>query len=124
MYFRKSYKQKLVRNTRNGRSALFKEGNGLEYISFPSFFAFLQDLKKNAIKSLTSGEHRLRQLYRKHNLYVQHVVPKENLLVWNLKDGWEPLCKFLDKPIPKGTFSLVHSSGRRLVGNSALSEEP
>ena len=27
-------------------------------------------------------------------------VPKENLLVWDLKEGWEPLCKFLNKPIP------------------------
>ena len=22
------------------------------------------------------------------------------LLVWNIKDGWEPLCKFLGKPVP------------------------
>ena len=36
----------------------------------------------------------------KHNMYVINTVPKENLLVWNLKDGWEPLCKFLNKPIP------------------------
>ena len=48
----------------------------------------------------------MRQLYKKHNLYVQNVVPKENLLVWNLKDGWEPLCKFLDKPIPQGIVSI------------------
>ena len=27
-------------------------------------------------------------------------VPKEDLLVWDLKEGWEPLCKFLNKPIP------------------------
>ena len=37
---------------------------------------------------------------RKHNAYVMATVPKENLLVWNLKEGWEPLCKFLNKPIP------------------------
>ena len=36
----------------------------------------------------------------KHNAYVIATVPKENLLVWNLKEGWEPLCKFLNKPIP------------------------
>ena len=28
------------------------------------------------------------------------MVPSERLLVWNVKDGWEPLCKFLGKPIP------------------------
>ena len=36
----------------------------------------------------------------KHNCHVIATVPKENLLVWDLKEGWEPLCKFLNKPIP------------------------
>ena len=34
-------------------------------------------------------------------MYVKSVVPKEDLLVWNLEDGWEPLCTFLGKPIPE-----------------------
>ena len=36
----------------------------------------------------------------KHNMYVESVVPKEDLLIWNVKDGWEPLCSFLGKEIP------------------------
>ena len=36
----------------------------------------------------------------KHNCHVIATVPKEDLLVWDLKEGWEPLCKFLNKPIP------------------------
>ena len=55
---------------------------------------------EDQVKQLAKDEFRLRQLYRKHNTYVINTVPKENLLVWNLKDGWEPLCKFLNKPIP------------------------
>ena len=35
-------------------------------------------------------------------MYVKSIVPKEDLLVWNLKDGWEPLFTFLGKPIPDG----------------------
>jgi len=31
---------------------------------------------------------------------VKEVVPKERLLIWNVKDGWEPVCKFLGKPVP------------------------
>ena len=38
--------------------------------------------------------------YEEHNELVKKTVPKENLLVWNLKEGWEPLCEFLDVPIP------------------------
>ena len=28
-------------------------------------------------------------------------MPKEDLLMWNVKDGWEPLCEFLKCPVPK-----------------------
>ena len=33
--------------------------------------------------------------YIKHNLYVQSIVPAENLLVWNLKDGWVSFYRLL-----------------------------
>ena len=32
------------------------------------------------------------------------MVPKERLLEMDLQDGWEPLCKFLNKPIPDEPF--------------------
>ena len=41
-------------------------------------------------------------------------VPKENLLVWDLKEGWEPLCKFLNKPIPDQERKI---SRKELVSN-------
>ena len=53
----------------------------------------------------------MRAAYTKHNLYVQSVVPRENLLVWNLKDGWEPLCKFLNHKIPTGPIPHDNRTG-------------
>ncbi len=35
---------------------------------------------------------------------VKKVVPKERLLVYEVKQGWKPLCEFLDLPIPEGEF--------------------
>jgi nitrate reductase NapE component len=35
-----------------------------------------------------------------HNEHIREIVPKDNLLEWNLADGWEPLCEFLGKPVP------------------------
>jgi hypothetical protein len=32
------------------------------------------------------------------------LVPKERLLVMTIGEGWEPLCKFLDKPVPNEPF--------------------
>ena len=39
------------------------------------------------------------------------MVPPERLLIWNIKDGWEPLCNFLDKPIPPKPIPHENKSG-------------
>src|SRR5690242_14870836 len=36
--------------------------------------------------------------FRAHTEQVKQVVPAEQLLVWEVADGWEPLCEFLDQP--------------------------
>ena len=51
------------------------------------------------------------QSFVKHNMYVQSVVPKENLLIWNVKDGWEPLCSFLGKEVPEGPIPHDNKTG-------------
>ena len=62
--------------------------------------------------------------YKKHNMYVKQVskvlktnyrknihfsfyfktAPTDQLLVFNVKEGWKPLCNFLDKPVPYYEF--------------------
>jgi len=44
---------------------------------------------------------------RVFNQHIQEVidhVPAEKLLVYEVKDGWKPLCDFLDCPLPEGDF--------------------
>jgi len=38
--------------------------------------------------------------YERHVEAVKEHVPPERLLVYNIKEGWEPLCNFLGAPIP------------------------
>ncbi|KAI8140117.1 P-loop containing nucleoside triphosphate hydrolase protein [Fennellomyces sp. T-0311] len=38
--------------------------------------------------------------YNAHNEWVIQAVPPERLLVLKLGEGWDRLCRFLDKPIP------------------------
>lgn len=35
---------------------------------------------------------------------VRGLVHKDRLLEWYIEDGWEPLCKFLGKPVPDTPF--------------------
>jgi len=49
-------------------------------------------------------EHLLRKSYRMHNANVLQNAPKDQLLVFSLDQGWEPLCKFLNLPVPDAPF--------------------
>ena len=40
--------------------------------------------------------------------FVKATVPPERLLVYSVKEGWEPLCNFLDKPIPDEKFPHIN----------------
>jgi len=39
-----------------------------------------------------------------HNDAVRETIPASRLLVFEVKDGWEPLCAFLDVPVPDEEF--------------------
>jgi len=49
-------------------------------------------------------EQLLRRAYRRHNRNVLENAPKDRLLVFDLKEGWEPLCRFLNVPVPDCPF--------------------
>lgn len=40
------------------------------------------------------------QVFNEHNRSVQQTVPADRLLVYEVKEGWEPLCRFLEVPVP------------------------
>ena len=43
---------------------------------------------------------------------VEETVPAERLLVWSVADGWEPLCQFLEVPVPGVEFPRVNDSAQ------------
>ena len=42
--------------------------------------------------------------YREHNERVKAVIPREKLLIYNVKQGWKPLCEFLGCDVPEMEF--------------------
>lgn len=46
----------------------------------------------------------LTQAFIAHNDAVKETIPVNQLLVFEVKDGWEPLCTFLDMPVPAKEF--------------------
>jgi sulfotransferase family protein len=41
------------------------------------------------------------EVFERHNEEVKERVPAEKLLVYEVKEGWEPLCEFLGVEVPK-----------------------
>lgn len=44
--------------------------------------------------------------FHQWNEEVINTIPEEDLLVMKISDGWEPLCAFLNKEVPKIEFPL------------------
>lgn len=42
--------------------------------------------------------------FNAHNDAVKDTIPAKQLLVYQIKDGWAPLCEFLGKPVPSEPF--------------------
>lgn len=49
-------------------------------------------------------------VYEAHNEAVRREVPPARLLVFEVVEGWAPLCRFLDRPEPDASFPRVNSS--------------
>ena len=47
--------------------------------------------------------------FRRHTERVIASVPPERLLVFNVAEGWEPLCAFLNVPVPDQPFPRTNS---------------
>lgn len=60
----------------------------------------------------TADEIRLnaRTVYDRHYKMLQETVPTEKLLVYRMGEGWEPICEFLDKPVPDTEFPWINEA--------------
>jgi hypothetical protein len=48
--------------------------------------------------------------FRRHNAEVKATIPPERLLVFQVGEGWERLCKFLDVPVPDAPYPSENST--------------
>jgi Sulfotransferase domain len=42
------------------------------------------------------------EVFNRHNQQVRDLIPPERLLLFEVREDWEPLCAFLDVPVPAG----------------------
>ncbi len=49
-------------------------------------------------------------VYQRHNEAVRRDVPAERLLVHEVAQGWDPLCRFLGLPVPDEPFPQLNTT--------------
>lgn len=67
------------------------------------------------------------ETFERHNEEVRRRVPRERLLVYDVKEGWGPLCDFLGVEAPDRPFPHLNDTRemrRRLLGLAASSAVP
>ncbi|MDH2427105.1 sulfotransferase family protein [Sphaerisporangium sp. TRM90804] len=50
------------------------------------------------------------ELFEAHRERVVAAIPAERLLVFDVREGWAPLCDFLDVPVPDEPFPRVNGT--------------
>jgi hypothetical protein len=67
------------------------------------FYRLVGQLKQEVFGGEPDRDRYIR-VYEEHNAKVQAEVPPEKLLVWDVKDGWEPICEWLGVDVPEIPF--------------------
>lgn len=77
----------------------------------PEFKTFFADVREHLMKKVMvdyCDKQTAIAAYRENNSKVRELVPSDRLLVFDVADGWEPLCRFLDVEVPAGAFPHHH----------------
>lgn len=54
-------------------------------------------------RNVDEARRNARWIWERHRRRIREVVPPDRLLEYKLGEGWEPLCEFLGRPVPKKT---------------------
>jgi hypothetical protein len=73
-------------------------------------YADLLVIQWKRLYGVEAGSHG-RDTYARHIAWLKETVPEDRLVFFDVKDGWEPLCKALGKKVPEGIpFPRINGS--------------
>jgi hypothetical protein len=85
----------------------------METLQLPPHLLEIFEVTKTGLIEKTFGDFTDRDSaiasYRANNARVREIIPADRLLVFNVAEGWEALCRFLDVPVPDTPFPRSHA---------------
>ena len=61
-------------------------------------------------RAMLAGKEEAVEVFNSHVAEVKAHVPADRLLVFDVRNGWAPLCEFLDRPVPDIPFPNVNDT--------------
>lgn len=66
-------------------------------------------VKRTFDERMEDSDH-LISVFNDHNFEVQRTIAPERLLTYDAAHGWQPLCEFLDVPVPDQSYPLTNTA--------------
>ncbi len=82
----------------------------IEYLRNVEMGKFIQLNVNDYLQDRMHDKQHLIQRFQEHTDEVRNTVPASRLLVFEVKDGWGPLCEFLQLPEPDTDFPFVNDT--------------
>jgi len=82
----------------------------IDYLRNVEMGKFIQLNVNDYLQDRIHDKQHLIQRFQEHTDEVRNTVPASRLLVFEVKDGWGPLCEFLQLPEPDTDFPFVNDT--------------
>ncbi|KAF4556631.1 Hypothetical protein D9617_1g085090 [Elsinoe fawcettii] len=75
------------------------------------FVNYITQLRRLWYLSLGEAAPPTTKSYHRQLEHLRSVVPDKQLMLFDVRDGWEPLCEWLNKPVPEVPFPRINEAG-------------
>jgi hypothetical protein len=82
----------------------------IEYLKTVEMGRYMQLTVNDYFQDRMHDKSYLIECFKAHIETVRCTISASQLLIFDVKDGWEPLCQFLELPIPDGEFPCVNDT--------------
>jgi hypothetical protein len=95
----------------------------IEYLRKVEMGKFIQLTVNDYLQDRMHDKEHLIRRFQEHIAEVRNTIPASRLLVFEVKEGWGPLCEFLKLPEPDATFPFLNDEeATKEILNKIISE--